>query len=103
MIKELIETFDALKELHIKKNEDYTGKSINPFFNFAVAEQVASLFGDDRDKVFATMVGIKLGRISALLNSGKPPNNESLLDSFDDLIVYAAIWKADIQRRGNGL
>lgn len=99
MIPGLLETFDKLKELHIKKNQDYTGKSGNPFFNFDVAESVSSLFDKNEDKTYAVMIGIKIGRIVALLNSGKEPNNESLLDSFDDLIVYAAIWKADIERR----
>lgn len=99
MIPGLLETFDKLKELHIKKNQDYTGKSGNPFFNFDVAESVSSLFDKNEDKTYAVMIGIKIGRIAALLNSGKEPNHESLLDSFDDLIVYAAIWKADIERR----
>ena len=98
MIPGLLETFDRLKELHIKKNQDYTGKSGNPFFNFDVAESISNLFDNNIDKTYAVMIGIKIGRIAALLNSGKEPNNESLLDSFDDLIVYCAIWRADIER-----
>lgn len=98
-IPEVIETFDKLKELHIKKNQDYTGESPDPFFNFNVSTDIHSLFKNEQDKTYATMIGIKLGRISALLNSGKEPNNESLLDSFDDLIVYTALWKANLMRR----
>lgn len=98
-IPSVIETFDKLKELHIKKNQDYTGNSSDPFFNFNVATYIHSLFNNERDKTFATMIGIKLGRISALLNSGKSPNNESVMDSFDDAIVYLALWKADLINR----
>lgn len=99
MIQEVIDTLSQLKELHIRKNQDYSGDSPDPFFNFNVAVDIETLFDSERDKVFATMVGIKIGRISAILNSGKTPNNESLLDSFDDLIMYAALWKADVTRR----
>lgn len=60
---------------------------------------LTKLFQKNDDKVYATMIGIKIGRLSALLNSEAKPNNESVLDSFDDLIVYAAIWKADVERR----
>lgn len=94
----VIETFDKLKELHIKKNQDYTGKSSNPYFNFDVATELQMLFHDDWHKTYATMIGIKLGRIAALLNSGNTANHESIEDSFDDLIVYAAIWKSTIIR-----
>lgn len=99
MIPEVIETFDKLKELHRRKNADYTGNSNDPFYNFNVAIHLVEQFSSNRDKVYACMVGIKLGRIAALTNSGAVPNNESLLDSFDDLICYSTIWKADVNRR----
>lgn len=90
----VVETLEKLKQLHIKKNEDYSPPG-NPTFNFDVATNLMSLFTSDSDKVFATMIGIKLARIAVLLNKGYAvPNYESVLDSFDDLIVYTAIWKA---------
>src|SRR3954471_15957747 len=95
----VVETFDKLKELHIRKNQDYTGKSEDSFFNFRVASQLTRIFKMNDDKVYSTMVGIKLGRLAALLNSEARPNHESVLDSFDDLIVYAAIWKSDVKQR----
>ncbi len=98
-MKSVEDTFDKLKALHIKKNEDYTGKSNNPFFNFDVADTISYYFASNRDRVYATMIGIKLGRIAALLNTNNTPNHESIEDSFDDLIVYAALWKADYQER----
>lgn len=91
----VVATFDNLKDLYIKKNQDYTGVSGNKFFNFDVARELMEKFQHDRDKVYVNMIGIKLGRLAALLNSGAVPNHESISDSFDDLIVYAAIWKAD--------
>ena len=94
----VVETFDKLKELHLKKNQDYTGTSQNPYFNLDVAESLHSLFKNDADKVYATMLGIKLGRIAELLNSRNTANHESVEDSFDDLIVYSAIWKSTVKR-----
>jgi len=43
------------------------------------------------------MVGIKLARLAVVLT--KPPNHESVNDTFDDAIVYMAIWKADYHNR----
>jgi hypothetical protein len=99
MIPGLVKTLERLKELHIKKNQDYTGKSKNPFFNFTVASNLTRLFEKNDDKVYSTLIGIKLGRLAALLNSDAKPNNESVLDSFDDLIVYSTIWRQDVERR----
>lgn len=99
MIPEVIRTFENAIELHKKKNADYTGGRIDPMYNFNVAEYVMEQFAEDRDKVFATLVGIKLARLAALLGMPAQPNFESVLDSFDDMIVYTAIWKADVQRR----
>ena len=92
----VIETFDRLKKLHDDKSADYSPEG-DPFFNFNEAEHISTLFDGDRDKVFATMIGIKLARLAVLLNSKKAPVNESILDSFDDLMVYAAIWRADVE------
>ena len=90
----VLETFERLKKLHVDKNDDYATE-VDPFFNFNEAEHIASLFNGDKDKVYATMVAIKLSRLAVLLNSGKDAVNESVLDSFDDAIVYMAIWRAD--------
>lgn len=99
MIPGLVKTLERLKELHIKKNHDYTGNSPDPFFNFHVAASLTRLFKHNDDKVYATLLGVKIGRLSALLNSGSEPANESILDSFDDLIVYSAIWRQDVEAR----
>lgn len=94
----VLETFDRLKKLHEQKNADYA-TPVNPFFNFDEAVHISSLFTHHRDRVYATMVAIKLSRLAVLLNSGKAAMNESVLDSFDDLIVYIAIWQAEMTRK----
>lgn len=96
-IKEVIETLEKIKTLHEKKNTDYSGDK-GPFYNFEFCKQVSAQFGSDRDKVFATLVSVKLARLSVLLDPNKEPLNESIEDSFDDLITYALLWKANYLR-----
>jgi hypothetical protein len=92
----VVSTFDKLVKLHKLKNDDYTGDN-GVFFNFDFAEYLSSLFKNARDKVYAVMLGIKLARLSVVLT--KTPNNETVEDTFDDAIVYMAIWKADFTSR----
>ncbi len=80
-------------EIHIKKNTDYSVNT-NPFSNFEFAALVSEGFQNPVDKVFATLVAVKLARIQVLSVPDKTPNNESLQDSFDDLCVYAGMWGA---------
>lgn len=92
LIPGMIDTFDKLKELHRKKNDDYAGEN-GPFFNFKFAEWLIGHFKRDRDKVFINQIAIKLARLSVLTNNTDIPKNESVEDSFDDLINYCALWK----------
>ena len=97
LIPGVVETYEKLKNLHRIKNDDYAGDN-GPFFNFEFAEYVGSIFKGTRDKVYAVMIGIKLARLSVVMY--KKANNESVEDTFDDLINYACIWKADYVNRG---
>lgn len=92
IIPEVKETFEKLIKLHETKNTDYTGDK-GVFYNFQFAEFVANQFPDSRDKVYATIVGVKLARLSVVLTNS--PNHESVLDTFDDAMVYLCLWKAD--------
>jgi len=92
LIPGMIDTFDKLKELHKKKNDDYAGQN-GPFFNFKFTEWLLGHFKYDRDKVYVNQIGIKLARLSVLLGQNGEARNESIEDSFDDLINYCAIWK----------
>ena len=75
------------------KGEDYTeDKEDNQFQNFERSNLIASWFKKDEDKSFAVLIGTKLARLAALLNSDKAPNNESILDTFIDGSNYFALW-----------
>jgi hypothetical protein len=82
-----------LLALHDRKNADYASPE-DPTSNFTYAANVASGFTHDEDRVFATLLGVKLARIQELTKPGRTPRNESLADSFRDLANYAAIWAA---------
>ena len=97
-IPEFLEALEKMKEVHIKKNEDYASDS-NPFSNFDCSEYGLSLFKNPRDGAFAWPIFTKLARLSTLLNSNKEPNNESVEDSFIDIANYVLLWRADFIRR----
>lgn len=84
------EILDKCRELHEKKSHDYA-QDDNPFSNFEYAAKVAEPFTDPVDKVFATLIGVKLARL-AELRKGKEPKNESIEDTCIDFVNYAAIW-----------
>ena len=99
VIPGVIETYDKLKQLHRTKNDDYAGEN-GAFFNFEFAEKVGEIFKGARDKVYAIAIGIKLARLSVVIY--KQTNHETVEDTFDDLINYSCIWKADyLSRRAN--
>ena len=97
-IPDFLKSLDTMRTVHISKNEDYADP-FNPFSNFDVQEYISSLFELDRHKVFATMVAVKLARLSTLLNSLGAPNNESIEDTFIDAANYILLWKADYVRQ----
>jgi len=88
---------NQIQEIHARKNHDYAQEG-NPYSNFDRAAIIASWFNDSTDKVFATMLGIKLARLAELLN-GKTPKNESVFDSFLDLNTYSVIWHSERRDR----
>lgn len=96
-IPNFCETLDSLKELHKKKNDDYSGGK-GAFFNFNFCEYVSSFFDNAKDKVYAVFIAVKLARLAVCLNKSSTLN-ESILDSFDDMITYATIWKCDFMNR----
>jgi len=97
----IADNFRRLIEVHERKNADYSGQSERNYTNFEIAAQVMEWFDKPEDKVFACIIGIKIGRLASLLNSGKPANNESVEDTFDDTTVYTQLWKygrADVKQ-----
>ena len=65
-IPQLITLLESVKSIHIKKNQDYATES-NPYSNFEFAARLSEDFKDPVDKVFVTLIGVKLARLSVLL------------------------------------
>jgi hypothetical protein len=81
----------TLRELHDAKSHDYA-QDANSYSNFEYAATVAERFTDPVDRVFATLIGIKLARLAELTGAGKTPKNEALQDTRRDLANYSLIW-----------
>lgn len=81
MEKESVKVLRECIELQLKKAQDYQ----NPNSNVKQAMH----YRRGVDSIFDIMTG-KMLRIQSLLESGTTPNNESLEDSFVDLINYAS-------------
>jgi hypothetical protein len=81
----------TLRDLHEAKSHDYA-QADNPYSNFEYAATVADRFTDPVDRVFATLIGIKLARLAELTGAGKTPKHESVQDTRRDLANYACIW-----------
>lgn len=84
------EIFKKCQKVTLSKRHDYTSTSDN-HENFKRSAEIASWFSDNQDKSYAILVGTKLARLSSLLGR-KDPNNESIEDSFIDLINYCSLW-----------
>jgi hypothetical protein len=97
MNKEFLDLLEKSKQIHELKSQDYTSGDVDE--NFKRMALISKWFNDPLDKVFATMVGVKLARLATLLNSNKKPNNESISDSFLDLFTYVGLWTANYERR----
>lgn len=90
-------------EIHKKKREDYTtNPDSNPYENFTRANEIVSWFPPEY-KSFASHIGTKLARLGSLLQDGRKPNNESLDDSFLDLVTYCGLmygfYKQELDKR----
>lgn len=83
--------FEKCLALSIKKRADYTGSN-DAHENFKRSSEIQSWFKNDIDKSYVVLIGTKLARLASLLGSDKPPQNESVQDTFEDLINYCALW-----------
>ena len=87
---EFDQLIEQIKAIHASKSHDYS--AFGPYENFERASLVSSWFNDPHDKVFTTFIATKLTRLATLLNSSESPKNESIEDSFLDLVTYCALW-----------
>jgi len=78
---------DKIRTLHDKKSYDYA--NVNVFSNFEFAAQTAKC---SVDQAFLVLIGVKIARLHELVLSGKTPNNETVMDTYEDLTNYCAIW-----------
>lgn len=85
--------FAKCQSVIMSKRQDYTtNPDIDNHENFKRSSEIASWFKDDQDKSYAVLIGTKLARLGSLLSSGREPNNETVEDSFLDLINYCSLW-----------
>ena len=87
---QLQKIFEECMKLTLSKRHDYTS-SIDNHENFKRSAEIASWFKNNDDKPYAILIGTKLARLASLLDN-KQPKNESIEDSFLDLINYCALW-----------
>jgi len=71
------------------KSVDYTTHSRHE--NFERMTEVMSWFKSEKDKPFVGFIACKIARLASLLDRHEP-NNESINDSFKDLINYCILW-----------
>lgn len=74
----------------MSKRHDYTSSKDN-HENFKRSAELSSWFQSEQDKAYVVLIGTKLARLGTLLDN-KQPNNESIEDTFMDLINYCALW-----------
>jgi hypothetical protein len=86
------EIFKKALKTTMSKRQDYTtNHNVDNHENFKRSAELSSWFKDEQDKTYAVLVGTKLARLGSLLGH-KEPNNESIDDTFIDLVNYCALW-----------
>jgi hypothetical protein len=90
MNQAFIKIIEQVRAIHDRKAHDYSAHG--PYENFTRSASISEWFNDPTDKVFITFISTKLTRLATLLNSQDSPNNESIEDSFIDLVTYCALW-----------
>ena len=82
-------------DLIAAKNHDYSSPQL-PFSNFTLSGYMTRFFADrgaqNETLGFVNLIGTKLARLTELLNN-KQPKNESIDDTFKDLVNYVLLWR----------
>lgn len=87
---EFPEILKKCQKINLSKRHDYTSSTDN-HENFKRSAELSSWFKNNQDKSYVVLIGTKLARLSSLLDN-KEPNNESIEDTFLDLVTYCALW-----------
>lgn len=77
---------DKIESMFASKNDDYTTGSWSS--NFQMSAQAMGCRPVD---VADTLIAVKQARLAALRANGRPPKNESVIDTYVDRAVYAVI------------
>ena len=93
LIDSMAETFCRCLELAVAKNADYTAGA-DPFANF----DRSAIVGCEPLRGLLVRVIDKVSRAGALVDADPHVAGESLADTFDDLVNYAAIGRAIVER-----
>jgi len=88
---QLDDIFNHCLELSKLKAADYAAEG-NKHENFQRTAELASWFNNNIDLPYVILIGTKLARLSTLLNHTREPKNESIEDTFLDLVNYCALW-----------
>ena len=87
-------TYKALindaQTIAILKAQDYASPG-DRHSNFKFADSFAGCFPAPSTP-YAILIGVKFARLQTLLAAKHSPNNESIADTFIDLINYIALW-----------
>lgn len=92
-IEDIRKIFADCLALVEKKNADYSGASLDPFKNI----RNAGFVGVSVERGVLVRMMDKMGRISSLLDREAQVSSESIDDTLNDLINYAAILKLYIK------
>lgn len=76
------------KIIMTKKGADYANKDV--LSNFKLAGNICGLSPEIN---CLSLIATKIARLGVLLNSNKSPENEAVVDSVDDLQIYAFLLK----------
>lgn len=87
---EIPKIFEKCEKITMSKRHDYCSTEDN-HENFKRAGLLLDWFNSPIDKPYVALIGTKLARLASLLGN-KEPNNESIEDTFLDLINYCALW-----------
>jgi hypothetical protein len=103
--RDYLNRFEDLSREHFalteRKNKDYAGED-NPFRNFELIEVLTNGRISTADGILVRMSD-KIQRVANLLAKDPDVVGESILDSLDDLSIYAKILRIHLEEQINPL
>lgn len=90
------EYIDKMREIMFKKGNDYAGE--DRLINF---KRTGYITGGDASTACLLQIANKVARLTALLEQGKRPENESMEDTVIDLANYTLLFGMTLKERGD--